>query len=51
VFAEEPLAIECSRMTVLQQIVISPQKSGAFKNREFGYELLILKGRKNDETT
>lgn len=27
----------------------SPQKTGAFKSREFGYELLILKGRKNDE--
>jgi hypothetical protein len=29
--------------------VTSPQKTGAFKSREFGYELLILKGRKNDE--
>lgn len=26
-----------------------PQKTGAFKSREFGYELLILKGRKSDE--
>lgn len=27
----------------------SPHKTGAFKSREFGYELLILKGRKNDK--
>lgn len=26
--------------------VTSPQKAGAFKSREFGDELLILKGRK-----
>ncbi len=27
----------------------SPQKTGAFKSREFRLELLILKGRKSDE--
>lgn len=36
---------------IITNFLISPQKTGAFKSREFGDELLILKGRKSDEKT
>jgi len=31
---------------IITNFLTSPQKTGAFKSREFGDELLILKGRK-----
>ncbi|PUV22496.1 hypothetical protein DCO56_19995 [Sphingobacterium athyrii] len=35
---------------IITNFLTSPQKTGAFKSREFGDELLILKGRKSDST-
>lgn len=36
--------IQAVTLDIYSLQLTSPQKTGLFKNREFGYELLILKG-------